>query len=446
MFQSCKMIFGSSINRWWYKLVEVLKSDVTFDARKGRDDTWLLVCLLRPVACKPGGVERLGYRLTMKIKFVKTNRLLAGVILISCFVTFAEAREIAVTKWGLVKMVALGAGILAIEGKMEDIYVGLGDGDGARLGAVEMLVEVMDETRMRNIMEKKAVIKNIKRKMTMMMKDRVMLMLSDSGELNAAFMMARYKRTLKAIVRNNREFDTAKEKGCAREAFLNKCIEEFKEYYDYPPEHRDDIIKVLEGDVVVKKHLKTNMNGWKSVADKRVAKARAKGNMSADRREFSKMSEIGKENITASEIKHYSGEKPFDQRYEASSFYSYDGVNLLFFLVKYFSSVRVHIFVILFSKEMEEKLQKRLTVLEKSAYSIIGKVMTEVTNMVETLEEIEVTRARLDEEVQNLATRAYPNRDDPASKILWEEYIPVAAQMTFPLFECYKKVILEVII
>lgn len=87
--------------------------------------------------------------------------------------------------------------------------------------------------------------------------------------------------------------------------------------------------------------------------------------------------------------------------------------------------------------------------ISESAYSIIGKVMTEVTNMVEAMEEIEVTRSKLEENVQNLATLAYPNRDDPAdpaSMILWEEYIRIAAQMTSPLFERYKKVIVEVII
>ncbi|KAK1360830.1 hypothetical protein POM88_045304 [Heracleum sosnowskyi] len=81
--------------------------------------------------------------------------------------------------------------------------------------------------------------------------------------------------------------------------------------------------------------------------------------------------------------------------------------------------------------------------IPERAYSMIGKVMTEVTNMVEAIEEIEVTRARLDEEVQKLATRAYPNGEDTTSKILWEEYIRIAAEMTHPLFERYKKVILE---
>ncbi|KAK1382953.1 hypothetical protein POM88_020688 [Heracleum sosnowskyi] len=519
-------------------------------------------------------------------EFVKTNRLLAGVILTSCFVTFAEAREIAATKelfkscWLLVLfliLMAVGASgsgsarsrVTGNRGEDErhrrrargrgrggsqtgsgrDVGRGNGEDEDAEYNGEEGCDEEhrdedddddegqseVDAIRFGRA-ERSICDGDYKKK-------------PKNGEPKLGVVtfinkknikQARYKRTLKAIVRNNWEFDTAKEKGRAREAFLNTCIEEFKEYYDYPREHRDDIVKVLEGDAVVRKHLKTNlkyyMNGWKSAADKRVAKAHANGIMSANRRTcapyylsesawdglneywesetFSKMSEIGRENIMASEIKHCSGAKPFDQRYEASSFYSYDG-------------------------EMEEKSQKRLTVLEKfdasykkkglveemgrklkdaverathednsqdtppslasqrkrevelllevcppkknkvimfprhtlpeligmdeaakwttsqstpacipervseSAYSIIGKVLTEVTNMVEALEEIEVTRTRLDEEVHNLATRAYPNRDDPASKILWEEYIRLAAQMISPLFERYKKVILQ---
>ncbi|KAL8097298.1 hypothetical protein AgCh_030435 [Apium graveolens] len=81
--------------------------------------------------------------------------------------------------------------------------------------------------------------------------------------------------------------------------------------------------------------------------------------------------------------------------------------------------------------------------IPKSAYSIIGKVLTDVTNMVKAIEEIEVTRAKLDEKVQILAARAYPNRDNLASKILWEEYIQIASHMTSPLCERYKKTIIE---
>ncbi|KAL8135215.1 hypothetical protein AgCh_010036 [Apium graveolens] len=81
--------------------------------------------------------------------------------------------------------------------------------------------------------------------------------------------------------------------------------------------------------------------------------------------------------------------------------------------------------------------------IPKSAYSIIGKVMTDVTNMVEAIEEIVVICAKLDEEVHKLAARAYPNRDNLASKILWEEYIQIASHMTSPLCQRYKKIITE---
>ncbi|KAL8102645.1 hypothetical protein AgCh_027242 [Apium graveolens] len=77
--------------------------------------------------------------------------------------------------------------------------------------------------------------------------------------------------------------------------------------------------------------------------------------------------------------------------------------------------------------------------IPKSAYSIIRKVLTDVTNMVEAIEEIEVTRAKLDEEVQKLVARAYPNRDNVASKILWEEYIQIASYMTSPLYNGFSE-------
>ncbi|KAL8147377.1 hypothetical protein AgCh_004908 [Apium graveolens] len=177
-----------------------------------------------------------------------------------------------------------------------------------------------------------------------------------------------YKKTLKAIVRTRWRFDTAKQKARAREIFLNECIEEFKEFYEYPPEYRGDKIKELEGDAIVRKHLKANikcyMNGWKSDGLRRVEEAYKKGGMTANLRNcppyylseqawnglvdywetevFTKLSKNGKENVKQSEIKHCTGAKPFDQRYE----------------------------------ELEEKLEKPLTILEKfnASYMKNGKV------------------------------------------------------------------------
>ncbi|KAK1404241.1 hypothetical protein POM88_003846 [Heracleum sosnowskyi] len=360
---------------------------------------------------------------------------------------------------------------------------------------------------------------------------------------------AHYKKTLKAIVRTRWDFDTAKQKGRARETFLNECIEEFKnlyfksfntsvckDFYEYPPEFSGDKIKELEGDSVVKKHLKTNlrcyMNGWKTDGLTRVEEARKKGDTRAsllncppyylsepawnglveywETEGFSKMSENGKANVKKAEIKHCSGAKPFDHRYEELEEKSKKPLTVL---EKFDASYKKKGQVEEIARKLKEVVERnaqegtsqddtsenaalspgsqrkrevelllevcppkkgrvimfpRHTLPEllgidgaskyttsksssacipqripERAYSIIGKVMTEVTNMVEAIEEIEVTHNRLDQEVQKLATLAYPNRDDPASKILWEEYIRIAAHMTPPLCQRYKKVILE---
>ncbi|KAK1401145.1 hypothetical protein POM88_000750 [Heracleum sosnowskyi] len=350
-----------------------------------------------------------------------------------------------------------------------------------------------------------------------------------------------YKKTLKAIVRMRWDYDTAKQKGRARETFLNECIEEFKEYYEYPPECNGDKVKEMEGDAVVRKHLKNNIksytNGWKSDGLMRVDEAHAKGDTTSNLRScapyylsesawnglvdyweterFSKMSENGRVNVKKSEINHSSGAKPFDQRYEELEKKNKKPLTILEkFDVSYKKNGQVEEIgkklkvvvertmqegnsqednfqegcyqnvtpspgsqrkrevelllevcppkkgkVLMFPRHTlpeilgldgaakyttsQSTLSRSPERIPERAYSMIGKVMTEVTNMVEAIEEIEVTRARLDEEVQKLATRAYPNGEDPASKILWEDYIRIAAQMTTPLFERYKKVILE---
>ncbi|KAK1364912.1 hypothetical protein POM88_040473 [Heracleum sosnowskyi] len=274
------------------------------------------------------------------------------------------------------------------------------------------------------------------------------------------------------------------------------------------------------------------MNGWKTDGLTRVEEARKKGHTRAsllncppyylsepawnglveywETEGFSKMSENGKANVKKAEIKHYSGAKPFDHRYEELEEKSKKPLTVLeTFDASYKKKGQVEEIgrklkevvernaqegtsqddtsenaalspgsqrkrevelllevcppkkgrVIMFPRHTLPELlgidgASKYTTSKSSsacipqriperAYSIIGKVMTKVTNMVEAIEEIEVTHNRLDQEVQKLATLAYPNRDDPASKILWEEYIRIAAHMTPPLYQRYKKVILE---
>ncbi|KAK1394910.1 hypothetical protein POM88_013966 [Heracleum sosnowskyi] len=155
---------------------------------------------------------------------------------------------------------------------------------------------------------------------------------------------------------------------------------------------------------------------------------------------FSKMSENGRENVKKSEINHISGAKPFDQRYEELEKKNKKPLTILEkFDVSYKKNGQVEeigkklkVVVELTMQErnsQEDNSQEGCSQNEtpspgsqrKREVELLLEVMTEVTNMVEAIEEIEVTRARLDEEVQKLATRAYPNGENPTSKILWQE-------------------------
>ncbi|WOG95174.1 hypothetical protein DCAR_0414477 [Daucus carota subsp. sativus] len=78
------------------------------------------------------------------------------------------------------------------------------------------------------------------------------------------------------------------------------------------------------------------------------------------------------------------------------------------------------------------------------AYDMMGRALNEVTDMVQAMDGInEITRSHLDEELKKLADGAYPNKDDPVQKVLWGQYIKVAASLASSQFERFKKVIIE---
>ncbi|KAL8097294.1 hypothetical protein AgCh_030431 [Apium graveolens] len=499
----------------------------------------------------------------------KGNQLLAGIILVSYFVTFAEAHVIATNKetfkscWLLVLFIIVmavggsgsGSALSRVtgnrgrggRGRDDTRGLGQGRGNGEADPQEENDAEGSDEEQEDDDAgqsdgvltfgrAQRSICDGDYKKKPQLGQPKLGVVTFINGK---NIKEARYKKTIRAIVRNNWEFDTVKEKGRAREAFLNKCIEEFKEYYEYQPEYKVDKIKELAGDAVVRNHLKANLkcyiNAWKTDAYNRVKEAHARGDTSAARRTcppyylsepaweglcdywetetFSKLSENVGENDKKSDIKHSSGAKPFDQRYEAKfSLYMMElekklekPLTLLEkFDVSYKKKGKVEeigrklkevverateegnsqdatlslanqrkrdvelLLEVCPPKKGKFKMFPRHTLTElvgidevskyttsqsslvciperipKSAYSIIGKVLTDVTNMVKAIEEIEVTRAKLDEKVQILAARAYPNRDNLASKILWEEYIQIASHMTSPLCERYKKTIIE---
>lgn len=81
------------------------------------------------------------------------------------------------------------------------------------------------------------------------------------------------------------------------------------------------------------------------------------------------------------------------------------------------------------------------------AYDMMKRALNEVTDMVQAMDGInEIPRARLDEELGKLADAAYPSKDDPVQRVLWDQYNKIATNLTASLFKRFKKVIIEVII
>ncbi|KAL8106648.1 hypothetical protein AgCh_023416 [Apium graveolens] len=250
----------------------------------------------------------------------KGNQLLAGIILVSCFVTFVEAREIASNKetfkscWLLVLFIILmavgGSGNGSLlgrvtgnrgrggKGRNDTRGLGQGRGNGEVDPEEENDAQGSDEQHEDDDAgqsdgvltfgrAQRSICDGDYKKKPQLGQPKLGVVTFINGK---NIKEARYKKTIRAIVRNNREFEIAKEKGRAREPFLNKCIQEFKEYYEYQPEYKVDKIKELEGDAVVRNHLKANlkcyMNAWKTDADNRVKEAHARGDTSATRRTY----------------------------------------------------------------------------------------------------------------------------------------------------------------
>ncbi|WOG93889.1 hypothetical protein DCAR_0313177 [Daucus carota subsp. sativus] len=78
------------------------------------------------------------------------------------------------------------------------------------------------------------------------------------------------------------------------------------------------------------------------------------------------------------------------------------------------------------------------------AYDMMGRALNEVTDMVQAMDGMnEIPRSRLDDELKKLADGAYPSKDDPVQRLLWDQYIKVAASLACSQFERFKKVIIE---
>ncbi|KAL8097295.1 hypothetical protein AgCh_030432 [Apium graveolens] len=377
----------------------------------------------------------------------KGNQLLAGIILVSYFVTFVEAHVIATNKetfkscWLLVLFIIVmavggsgsGSALSRVtgnrgrggRGRDDTRGLGQGRGNGEADPQEENDAEGSDEEQEDDDAgqsdgvltfgrAQRSICDGDYKKKPQLGQPKLGVVTFINGK---NIKEARYKKTIRAIVRNNWEFDTVKEKGRAREAFLNKCIEEFKEL----EKKLEKPLTLLEKfDVSYKKKGKVEEIGRK--LKEVVERATEEGNSQDATLSLANQRKRDVE-LLLEVCPPKKGKFKMFPRHTLTELVGIDEVS------KYTTS--------------QSSLVCIPERIPKSAYSIIGKVLTDVTNMVKAIEEIEVTRAKLDEKVQILAARAYPNRDNLASKILWEEYIQIASHMTSPLCERYKKTIIE---
>ncbi|KAK1382929.1 hypothetical protein POM88_020664 [Heracleum sosnowskyi] len=71
-----------------------------------------------------------------------------------------------------------------------------------------------------------------------------------------------------------------------------------------------------------------------------------------------------------------------------------------------------------------QSTQSSQTSIPDNAYSIIRRVLSEVTTAVSSMEGLDqVPRAQLNEVLEKLATKAFPDRVDPIQQSSWDQYM-----------------------
>ncbi|KAL8132466.1 uncharacterized protein LOC141712081 isoform X1 [Apium graveolens] len=78
------------------------------------------------------------------------------------------------------------------------------------------------------------------------------------------------------------------------------------------------------------------------------------------------------------------------------------------------------------------------------AYSLIRRVLSEVSTTVKSLEGIErVARAEVNEMIEKLATVAFPDKTDPVQQASWEQYVRIGTEIIDQVMQNFEKVIVE---
>ncbi|KAK1380433.1 hypothetical protein POM88_027177 [Heracleum sosnowskyi] len=91
-----------------------------------------------------------------------------------------------------------------------------------------------------------------------------------------------------------------------------------------------------------------------------------------------------------------------------------------------------------------QSTQSSQTSIPDNAYSIIRRVLSEVTTAVSSMEGLDqVPRAQLNEVLEKLATKAFPDRADPIQQSSWDQYMRIAGEVIDQVMQNCKKVIVE---
>ncbi|WOH03413.1 hypothetical protein DCAR_0622810 [Daucus carota subsp. sativus] len=226
-----------------------------------------------------------------------------------------------------------------------------------------------------------------------------------------------------------------------RKAFLAKCAAELRVYYNYDCDNEI-------GDVYVRSHIQSNLKNQlskeKKRADERVKIARSLGYTHATRRMlkthyFGKVH--GRASLSTGRVKNLRKLRKRGRKIELDSKFETPITNLEFFKYVYNIDEPIVKNIVqsledvsnsqpapkaplsparLLGKDEAARLNSSqptdssTTTISKVAYSIIGKVLAEVTTTVRSLDGMDpIPRSRLNEMLEKLATAAFPDRTDP---------------------------------
>ncbi|XP_074349436.1 uncharacterized protein LOC141689150 isoform X2 [Apium graveolens] len=93
---------------------------------------------------------------------------------------------------------------------------------------------------------------------------------------------------------------------------------------------------------------------------------------------------------------------------------------------------------------MALRIKTSQTSISDDAYSLIRRVLSEVSVAVKSLEGIDrVARAELNEMIEKLAIAAFPDKTDPVQQASWEQYMRIGTELIDQVMQNFEKVIVE---